>query len=208
VVLADGVTLLVNVARHGLQRARGAVTKVARRAGHNRNMTAPKHAPHAPSPKSERRSALDQSKLETAIQLLTEQQITFNQTLGLRVMSQAPSDMRVDFTMRPALVGHYQYGRLHGGVISATLDTTGGFGLMVALGEKHPEEAADQVMHRFAKMATVDLRVDYLRAGIGKVFTASVVVTRLGGRIGSTQMRLVNDEGLLIATGNGTYVVS
>jgi uncharacterized protein (TIGR00369 family) len=171
-------------------------------------MTTPKPLSHAPSTKPARRSAAEQSKLEAAIRLLTEQQITFNQTLGLRVISLAPSDMRVDFTMRPELVGHFLYGRLHGGVISATLDTTGGFALMVALGEKHPEESADQVMHRFAKMATVDLRVDYLRAGIGKVFTASAMVTRLGGRIGSTQMRLVNDEGLLIATGNGTYVVS
>jgi len=33
-------------------------------------------------------------------------------------------------------------------------------------------------------------------------FTASATAepTRLGGRIGSTQMRLVNDEGTLIAT--------
>ena len=33
-------------------------------------------------------------------------------------------------------------------------------------------------------------------------------VTRLGGRIGSTQMRLVNDEGTLIATGAAAYVVA
>jgi hypothetical protein len=33
-------------------------------------------------------------------------------------------------------------------------------------------------------------------------------VTRLGGRVGSTQMRLVNEDGLLIATGAAAYVVS
>jgi len=32
--------------------------------------------------------------------------------------------------------------------------------------------------------------------------------TRLGGRIGSTQMRLLNDQGKLIATGAGAYVIS
>jgi uncharacterized protein (TIGR00369 family) len=207
-VRADGVTLLVIGPAHRRSHAELAVTKVARGAGHNHNMTAAKPPPHAPSHKPARRSPAEQSKLEAAIKHLTEQHITFNQTLGLRVVSQTPSNMSVEFTMRPELVGHVLYGRLHGGVISATLDTTGGFALMVALGEKHPEETADQVMHRFVKMATVDMRVDYLRAGIGKVFTASAVVTRLGGRIGSTQMRLVNEDGLLISTGNGTYVVS
>jgi hypothetical protein len=30
----------------------------------------------------------------------------------------------------------------------------------------------------------------------------------MGGRVGSTQMRLVNDEGTLIATGSAAYIVS
>jgi acyl-coenzyme A thioesterase PaaI-like protein len=31
---------------------------------------------------------------------------------------------------------------------------------------------------------------------------------RLGGRVGTTQMRLVNDDGTLIATAAAAYVVS
>lgn len=155
-----------------------------------------------------RRSADEQRKLEAAMKHLHEEQITFNQTLGLRVASMAPDNMRLQFDMRPAFVGHFQYGRLHGGVISAVLDTTGGFGLMVSIAERHADESAEHVMHRFNRMATIDLRVDYLRQGVGKVFTSSVEVTRLGGRIGSTQMRLVNEEGTLIATGSAAYVIS
>ena len=139
---------------------------------------------------------------------LHEEQITFNQTLGIKVASMAPGDMRLEFAMKPAFVGHFQYGRLHGGVISAVLDTAGGFGLMLAIAERHPDETADQVMHRFSRMATIDLRIDYLRPGMGSTFTARVEVTRLGGRLGSTQTRLVNDEGTLIATGAAAYVIS
>jgi uncharacterized protein (TIGR00369 family) len=84
----------------------------------------------------------------------------------------------------------------------------GGFALMVAIGEKHAEESTPQVMQRFAKMNTIDLRVDYLRPGVGASFLASAEVMRLGGRIGSTQMRLVNDQGTLIATGAAAYVIS
>jgi uncharacterized protein (TIGR00369 family) len=57
-------------------------------------------------------------------------------------------------------------------------------------------------------MGTIDLRTDYLLPGRGAHFIATAEVTRLGGRIGSTQMRLVNDQGTLIATGAANYIVS
>jgi uncharacterized protein (TIGR00369 family) len=63
-------------------------------------------------------------------------------------------------------------------------------------------------MHRFARMSTIDLRVDFLRPGIGTSFIATATVTRLGGRIGSTQMRLVSDQGTLIATAAAAYVIA
>jgi uncharacterized protein (TIGR00369 family) len=124
------------------------------------------------------------------------------------VLSLQPGDVRARIDMRPELVGHYAYGRLHGGVISASLDALGGVALMVELGEKHANESAEQVMHRFARMGTIDLRVDFLRQGIGRHFVGHATVTRLGGRIGSTQMRLHNDEGTLIATAAASFVVS
>ena len=49
---------------------------------------------------------------------------------------------------------------------------------------------------------------EYLRQGLGRHFVATAEPTRLGGRIGSTQMRLVNDEGTLIATAAAAYVVA
>lgn len=161
-----------------------------------------------PAPTPARRSAAEQHKLDGFLTELFEQRITFNQTLGLKVVTLSPARPTLRFDMRPELVGHYLYGRLHGGVISATLDAMGGFALMVAIAEKHADESADQVLHRFARMGTIDLRVDYLRQGIGQHFTATAEVTRLGGRIGSTQMRLANDEGTLIATAAAAYMIS
>ena len=160
---------------------------------------------HAPAA---RRSLEEQARLDAALTDLFEQRIPFNRTLGLEVQSVRTPDLRIRFEMQPALVGHYLYGRLHGGVISATLDVTGSLALMVAIGEKHAYENTAQVLHRFARMGTIDLRVDYLQPGIGEWFVASAEVTRLGGRIGSTQMRLVNDRGALIATGSAAYVIS
>ena len=154
-----------------------------------------------------RRDASEQARLDAELIALIEQRITFNQLLGLRVQALAPQ-LVLRFDMRPELVGHYHYGRLHGGVISAALDALGGTALIVALGEKHCHETAEQVMHRFLKLGTIDLRVDFLRPGLGLHFLASAEVTRLGGRVGSTQMRLHNDEGVLVATAAGSYIVS
>jgi uncharacterized protein (TIGR00369 family) len=155
-----------------------------------------------------RRSAEDQRVLDDALIDIFEQRIVFNTVLGLKILSVKPLDVRGRIDMRHDLVGHFSYGRLHGGVISSTLDAMGGLALMVAIGEQHADEPARQVLQRFSRMGTIDLRIDYLRQGIGQYFIATTEVTRLGGRIGSAQMRLTNDEGVLIATGAGSYAVS
>ena len=159
-------------------------------------------------PPALRRSAAEQTRFHDAMTQLWEQRIRFNQVLGLKVLSLSPGDVRARLDMRADLVGHYLYGRLHGGVISASLDAIGGMALMVALGEKHNDETAEQVMHRFGRMGTIDLRVDFLRQGIGAHFVGHAEVTRLGGRIGSTQMRMLNDQGTLIATAAASFVIA
>jgi uncharacterized protein (TIGR00369 family) len=157
----------------------------------------------APPPRTD----AEQRRLDAALTDLIEHRITFNQVLGLKVQALRPQ-LQLRFDWRPELVGHYHYGRLHGGVISAALDALGGTALMVGLADKHGHEDTEQVMHRFLKMGTIDLRIDFLRPGLGAHFVASAEVTRLGGRVGSTQMRLHNHEGVLVATGAASYIVS
>ncbi|MFO1328115.1 MAG: thioesterase family protein [Rubrivivax sp.] len=155
-----------------------------------------------------RRSADEQQRVDRAIHELFQHHITFNQVLGLQVLSVRHGDVRGQFAMKPELVGHPAYGRLHGGVIAAVLDAMGGLAGMVAIAEHHAHESVDQVMHRFVRYGTIDMRVDFLRPGIGKLFTATTEVTRLGGRVASTQMRLHNEAGVLIATAAAAYSVS
>jgi uncharacterized protein (TIGR00369 family) len=155
-----------------------------------------------------RRSAEEQSRLETALREIFEHRMPFNVVLGLRIESSDPACPRLAFDMRPELVGTYQHSRLHGGVIATALDTVGGFALAVAIAEKHADETAEQIVMRFARFGTIDLRVDYLHQGIGRSFHASAKVVRLGGRIASVQMELKNDAGVLIATGAASLIVS
>ena len=139
---------------------------------------------------------------------MVEHRISFNEVLGLKVASFDPQAAQLRFAMRPELVGHYLYGRLHGGVIAAALDTVGGFAAVVGIAEKYANETAEQVAHRFGRIGTIDLRTDFLHQGIGREFTATGTITRLGGRIASVQMRLENESQLLIATAAAAYVVS
>jgi uncharacterized protein (TIGR00369 family) len=134
---------------------------------------------------------------------IIENHIPFNKVLGLRLESMDPKAPKLAFDMRPELVGNARRGILHGGVISAVLDATGGFAIMLALAkEPKPGEKIS-----FPNMGTIDLRVDYLRPGRGKHFISTAKVVRLGNRIAVTHMELVNDEGELISTGAAAYVV-
>ena len=154
------------------------------------------------------RTAEEHQRLLERITRLFEKQICFNEFLGFQVKSLEPQPVQIHFTMRPELVGHFVYGRLHGGVISSVLDVTGGLAIMMGIAHYHAAEATDEILARFTTLATIDLRVDYLRQGIGETFTASSEVVRLGKRVGVTRSSLVNDEGKLIATGNASYIVS
>ena len=153
------------------------------------------------------RSAEQQIGLDAAMIDLFENKVRFNQVLGLKVLALRPH-FRARLDMRADLVGHFAYGRLHGGVISSMLDAMGGSALLTALTDMHPADSIEQALHRFLKIGTIDLRVDYLRQGIGRHFIGTAEITRLGGRVGSTQVRLVNDEEVLIATASAAYIVS
>ena len=63
-------------------------------------------------------------------------------------------------------------------------------------------------MHRFTRVATIDMRVDYLRPGIGEHFEIRAEVMRLGSRVASTRMEFWGADGKLLSTGAGAYIVA
>jgi uncharacterized protein (TIGR00369 family) len=137
-----------------------------------------------------------------------EELIVFNHLLGLKITSLQPDRVAARIDMRNDLVGHFAYNRLHGGVISAGLDAMGGLAVMVAIGARHMDEPPAQRLQRFSKLGTIDLRVDYLRPGIGDWFELRAEVMRLGSRVASTRMEFLGADGKLLSTGAGAYIVS
>ena len=137
-----------------------------------------------------------------------EEMIVFNQVLGLKITSLTPTLVIGRIDMKPDLIGHFAYNRIHGGVISAGLDAMGGLAVMAAIGARHMDETPAQRLHRFGKLGTIDLRIDYLRPGIGEYFELRAQVMRLGSRVASTRMEFLGADGKLMSTGAGAYIVS
>jgi uncharacterized protein (TIGR00369 family) len=137
-----------------------------------------------------------------------QENIVFNTVLGLKIHSITPERVVAHIAMKRDLIGHYSYNRIHGGVISAGLDAMGGLAVMAAIGARHMDEAPLQRLHRFAKLGTIDLRIDYLRPGISERFELRAEVIRLGSRVASTRMEFLGADGKLLSTGCGSYIVS
>ncbi len=144
----------------------------------------------------------------TGVHDIFEEKIVFNKTLGLKIAQLLPTRAVAHIDMRPELVGHFAYNRIHGGVISAALDTMGGLAVMVAMGAQHHEEPVAKRLERFTKLGTIDLRIDYLRPGIGERFELRAEVLRLGSRVASTRMEFLGMDGTLLSTGAAAYIVS
>ncbi|HNJ84332.1 MAG TPA: thioesterase family protein [Piscinibacter sp.] len=142
------------------------------------------------------------------LQEIFEQRIVFNRVLGLRIDTVAGDGVSGHIAMREELIGHYGHRRLHGGVISAGLDAMGGLAVMAAIGARHMDEPPLQRLQRFGKLGTIDLRIDYLRPGIGERFELRAEVLRLGSRVASTRMAFSGADGRLLASGAAAYIVS
>ena len=137
-----------------------------------------------------------------------QEAIVFNTVLGLKIDSITPERVVAHIDMQPKLVGHFNYNRIHGGVISAGLDAMGGLAVMAAIGARHMDEPPAQRLLRFSKLGTIDLRIDYLRPGISERFELRAEVMRLGSRVASTRMEFLGADGKLLSTGAGAYIVS
>ena len=83
-----------------------------------------------------------------------------------------------------------------------------GLAIIAAIGARHMDEPWTQRMHRFARIGTIDLRVDYLRPALGDRFLLRAEVLRLGSRVATTRMEFADGAGKLLATGSSAYIVS
>ena len=141
------------------------------------------------------------------LQHIYENMMPFNKLLGIKISNLTPDETLVRIDMREEFIGNFVRGILHGGVISSVLDLTGGLIASVDLLNQLENKSIEEISKRMTRIGTIDMRVDYLRAGSGEFFIASGSILRRGNKVAVVRTELVNDDNLLIAAGTGTYLV-
>ncbi len=138
---------------------------------------------------------------------ITEERIPFNKLIGIKIESLGKDSIGIRFEMNPELIGNFKRGNLHGGVISSVLDATGGMVVWTEIMKNMEDPSFEEISQRFSKIGTIDLRVDFLRPGLGKYFIATGTTLRTGNKVSVTRMELHDDNSILIAVGTGSYLV-
>jgi uncharacterized protein (TIGR00369 family) len=122
--------------------------------------------------------------------------IPHNKALGMKVVELERAQAVFQLPYDEKLVGNPDTGVLHGGAITALLDACSGASVFAALSEWSP-------------IATLDLRIDYLRAGDpGRDITCRAHCYRLTRNVAFTRaVAYHDDESDPIATSMGTFML-
>lgn len=144
--------------------------------------------------------------LEVVLQQLCHafNQSPFYQFCGMQ-MRVVDRQIEAYVEMNKDLIGNTAFQILHGGVAATLLDSIGGITAMGELYKHATSEHLDEVSQKVSKLATVDMRVDYLAPGRGQYFTARAETLRLGRKGCTMRMTMINNEGTAIATAIASY---
>jgi len=133
-----------------------------------------------------------------SIQRIFSAGIPFNAYVGLELVELERGRARARIPFRPELIGDPTRPALHGGVVSMLADTVGG-------------AAVFSVTDPGDRVATLDLRVDYLLPGRQADLLAEALVIRVGNRVGVASVRVWQPESNhgqeSIAVAKGVYTV-
>ena len=121
-----------------------------------------------------------------------EETIPMHKFLGLKIELLEKSFVRISVPFRKELVGDFRNNRWHGGVTATVMDSVGG-----VIGATHFTSLDD-------KIATIDLRIDYLRGAEPEAIMVEGKIIRFGNRILVARMKAFQND-KLIAEGKGVY---
>jgi uncharacterized protein (TIGR00369 family) len=123
---------------------------------------------------------------------LMEEHAPFNRLLGMKGEHLEPGRAVVLLPVREDFIGDPRRPALHGGVVSALIDTAGGAAAWSALA--HGES-----------VSTVDLRVDFLEPmRLAGPLRAEAVLLRKGNRVCHVRVSVTQDS-VLVAEGSAVY---
>ena len=138
----------------------------------------------------------DQTRLDQARQFM--QALPHARALGMDLTAMGEGTARIEMAYDPRFIGDPATGVLHGGAISALMDTASGAAVM-----SHPAAA------NATAAATLDLRIDYMRpATPGQRITARAECYHVTRSVAFFRVTATDaDEARPVATGTGTFTL-
>lgn len=131
----------------------------------------------------------------------------YNQMLGIQIEHICTGRVDVVLPMQRTLIGNHLQNILHGGSIASVLDVAAAAVAMINMLQcRRPANLTD-FDKKIRNLATIDMRVDFLRPGTGSRFLATASILRQGSKLGVVRADLRNEEGQIIAAGTLTYWV-
>ncbi|MEZ4826682.1 MAG: PaaI family thioesterase [Bacteroidia bacterium] len=125
-----------------------------------------------------------------------EEAIPVHRFLGLKVLEIRDGYCKMMIPYREEVLGDFRFKRWHGGIIATAMDSVGGATAMTTV--TSPED----------KLATIDIRVDYLRGTSPEPLIVTGYLVRSGNRIISTRMEAwQEDEKKLVAEARAMFSV-
>jgi uncharacterized protein (TIGR00369 family) len=114
----------------------------------------------------------------------------FNRWLGFKVLKMDESGLELKATWREEWIVNPERRYTHGGILAAIIDVAADYAIAVAIGRPVP---------------TIDIRVDYHKAAMPGDLTAKAKIVRSGGQYSTAEAYVYDQEGVLVASGRGTY---
>lgn len=134
---------------------------------------------------------------EIQIKKAVKELVPMNKFLGLELLEIRTGYAKVRVPFREEIVGDFRKRTWHGGIIATSMDSVGGIA-----GGTYFASLKD-------KMATIDLRIDYLKGATADAIIVEGEIVRLGKTILVTRMKAFQENcDELIAEGKGVYFVS
>ncbi|MEM9432798.1 MAG: PaaI family thioesterase [Pseudomonadota bacterium] len=120
--------------------------------------------------------------------------LPFAKALGMKLEALEPAQATLSMPYDPKLIGDPDSGVIHGGAVSALMDTCGGVAVIC-----HPDQPI--------ATATIDLRIDYMRAATpGQAIRATAHCYHVTREVAFVRATAVDDDSEnLVATATGAF---
>jgi uncharacterized protein (TIGR00369 family) len=136
---------------------------------------------------------------EDVLRQVIEEHIPFNRHLGVTLerLNKPELEVEVALNLRPEHIGNSVRQMPHGGLLATLVDAASGTAAALTL---------DDILQA-PSLATVDMRVDYLKPARGKRLTAVSRVMRSGRSVVVVRTDVFDDDGTLVVLGTSTFAV-